>query len=59
MKNFVLGVIVGLIFTSIMSYASEIIVDFSPDSLATLNEELRQIRWKLNNHESRITALEP
>lgn len=59
MKKFILGVIVGSIFWTIISFASEIIVDFSQNSIPVLNEELRQIRWILKDHEARITALEP
>lgn len=59
MKKFILGLIVGLLFSTIISFASEIITDFSDNSIPVLNEELRQIRWKLQDHETRIIALEP
>ena len=39
-------------------YASEMIKDFQPQSVPVLNEELRQMRTRLELLETRVYALE-
>jgi hypothetical protein len=59
MKKIVIGIILGFLMASGIVWAREVLVDFSDNSLPMLNEELRDIRRILADHEARITALEP
>lgn len=58
MKRFLVGVVVGSILATSIGNAAvknqEVIVDASEGSLATLNEQLRQIRATLSDHEQRL-----
>jgi len=59
-KGFFLGVFLGYMLASAVLLArEEKLVDFEERSLPILNEEIRLIWEKLDNHETRITTLEP
>lgn len=57
-KRFILGFILGATIFGGAVWASEVIINFSQESLPILNEELRSIHNTLRDHEKRITALE-
>lgn len=60
MKRFIFGFILGFLlaceFVNAEVKQQETIVDASPESLVTLNEQLRQIRETVKDHEQRLVA---
>ena len=62
-KYLIIGFIIGFLCVSIGSYAIDVISDYIPnfkdESVSLLNNQLRNIRQVLIDHEARIVALEP
>ena len=59
MRQFALGLIIGLLFVSGSVFATELIEDFQRSlTVETLNEELRQLNSRLDLLEGRVTDLE-
>ena len=63
MSRFILGLILGMMLMSGVLYAqslsNENLADFDKKYISVLNDQLRQMRRVLRNHEARIVALEP
>lgn len=63
MSRFISGLILGMMLMSGVLYAqslsNEHIAEFDKKYLSVLNNQLRQMRRVLRDHEARIVALEP
>jgi hypothetical protein len=59
MRRLIIGMVLGFLLATGIIWAKEVIVDFTDSSLPILNEELRDIRRILIDHEARIVVLEP
>ena len=55
MRKFIFGLVAGFALAyAVSAFAREVIVNFSDKSVPVLNEELRQIRATLDDHEARL-----